>query len=114
MNTLESNNNSPPSLGGAIRLARRRKKITQTELARRLGITYRQVLRYERGDAKTPSPETAKALKRVLGIDADEYAPKPPGPEDLHREIGRQRAEIRRLRQDLEVLAEIVRDRPPS
>ena len=48
--------------------ARRRARITQRELARRLGVPQSQVSRWERG-AVTPSLETLRRVVRACGLE---------------------------------------------
>lgn len=48
--------------------ARRRARLTQAELARRLGIPQPQVSRWERG-AVTPSFETLQRIVRACGLE---------------------------------------------
>lgn len=48
--------------------ARRRARLTQTELAKRLGIPQSQVSRWERG-VVTPSFETLRRIVRACGLE---------------------------------------------
>ena len=50
-----------------LRNARRQTGLTQKELAQRIGVSRRQVLRWESGRA-VPGPEIAKRLAEELGI----------------------------------------------
>jgi transcriptional regulator with XRE-family HTH domain len=57
--------------GPRLRRLREERDISQTELARLLGIDYMQVYRYERG-LNLPSLETAIKLAQILQISTDE------------------------------------------
>lgn len=50
-----------------IRIARRRARVTQVELARRLGKSQTEIGRWERGDV-TPSFETVQRIVRACGL----------------------------------------------
>jgi transcriptional regulator with XRE-family HTH domain len=54
-------------LGVAIRLARKRYKLTQTQLGDALGVTFQQIQKYERGTNAVASTRIP-ALCRVLKI----------------------------------------------
>ena len=60
---------------------RERQKLSITELARRLGIDYMQISRYEKGQS-LPSLESAIGLAKVLQVSLDELATgtEPPAP----------------------------------
>jgi len=56
------------SSADVIYLARKRGRLTQTELARRLGVPQSQVSRWERG-AVAPSLETLQRIVRACGLE---------------------------------------------
>lgn len=57
--------------GSAIRAARLRVNLSQSELARRLGVTREQIARLETGITKDPRSSTMRALARELGTSVD-------------------------------------------
>ncbi len=58
---------------------RREKKLTQAELAQRVGVVQRTIAAYESGERR-PSVDVAKELGRELGMDWTEFYKD--GPED--------------------------------
>ena len=59
------------SFGQAFKEWRRRKFLTQKELAAQLGVTHQSVQRWEAG-LGLPFPRTQRKLIEVLGIDPEE------------------------------------------
>ncbi len=57
-------------LGERLRLARLRRRISQSEMAARLGVSRTTVIRLERGEPAVAIAVLARALS-VLGLDAD-------------------------------------------
>jgi transcriptional regulator with XRE-family HTH domain len=55
-----------------LREVRRRANMTQTELAKRLGIEQSAISRIERGETRSPSHRLVMAICRVLGVDPHE------------------------------------------
>jgi transcriptional regulator with XRE-family HTH domain len=55
-------------MGRRIRLRRREKGISQTELAGHLGLTFHQVQKYEKGMSRVGAAQLQKIAKR-LGVD---------------------------------------------
>jgi transcriptional regulator with XRE-family HTH domain len=55
-------------MGRRIRLRRREKGISQTELAGHLGVTFHQVQKYEKGVSRVGAAQLQKIAKR-LGVD---------------------------------------------
>ena len=51
-----------------IRMARKRARISQAELARRLGMTQQQVQRLEDPDKSNPTVATLRAVATALGV----------------------------------------------
>jgi transcriptional regulator with XRE-family HTH domain len=66
-------NESPPphwlDFGNELRELRRYRKLTQRELAERVGIDFSYISKLERGRNQPPSTETINALARVLDVD---------------------------------------------
>ena len=60
-----------PALGPAIAVHRGRLRLSQSALARRVGVSPATINRYERGHTAPPL-ETLNVLARVLGVSADE------------------------------------------
>lgn len=61
---------TPQEIGLRLLEARRRKALTQSELAERAGVGVITVLRIERGTfQKAPRPGTVRKLSEALGID---------------------------------------------
>ena len=58
-----------PSQGEEIRAARKRKGLTQKQLAEKMGVTETYISQYER-DLRRPKPETVKRIADALEIDA--------------------------------------------
>lgn len=58
------------ALGGRLRLARKRRKITTIQMAERMGISRDTLNRLEKGDANIALGTYLRAL-RVLGLDRD-------------------------------------------
>lgn len=56
--------------GKRIRLARQMRRMSQTELADRIGYTSKAVSAWERG-VNTPTGDAIRELCRALGISAD-------------------------------------------
>jgi transcriptional regulator with XRE-family HTH domain len=94
-------------LGLQLRAARKRRQLTQTEAAEKLGLSVRQLIRLELGDAQKPSDETVRKLKRVFGIDAAIASPMAPDVKADH-EIERLRARLRKLERNYEQLADAI------
>jgi transcriptional regulator with XRE-family HTH domain len=64
---------APPSPPKALIRARRRKaQLSQEAFAERVGVTPRQVKRWEAGD-NLPTPESASRIAKVIGGDAEDY-----------------------------------------
>src|SRR5438876_3127344 len=61
-----------PSLGSLIREKRESKGWSQEQLAEKVGVDSRTILRIETGETKTPQPYTLKRIVEVLGITPDE------------------------------------------
>jgi len=55
---------------GRLRDLRKKKKLSQTELAERVGVHYNHIGRYERGLSR-PSADTLKKLADILGVSSD-------------------------------------------
>ncbi len=55
-------------LGPKLRRLRRRRKLSQAALARRLGVTREYVARIETGAIKSPRIETRRRLAKGLGV----------------------------------------------
>ncbi|MFC9894225.1 helix-turn-helix transcriptional regulator [Nocardia sp. NPDC127579] len=62
---------SPPTLGGAIRAARELAGFTRAELADWVGVSGKQVGKWENNAAR-PNAYNAGELSRVLGVSVDE------------------------------------------
>lgn len=58
--------------GTALRNAREKRSITQTELARRSGISRREISDIERGFTASPRLITMESLAHALGLTIDE------------------------------------------
>lgn len=58
------------ALGERIKLARMRRRVSQSEMAARLGVSRMTVIRLENGDPNVAVGVLARAL-RLLGLDAD-------------------------------------------
>ena len=54
--------------GEEIRAARKRKGLTQKQLAEKMGVTETYISQYERG-LRQPKPETVKRIADALGIE---------------------------------------------
>ena len=67
--------------GRRLTLFRERMKLSITELARRLGVDYMQISRYEKGQG-LPSLQTAIRLAQVLDVSLDQlvFGTDPPEP----------------------------------
>lgn len=61
------------SLGAKLKSLRKRKGLTQQQVAERLGITVRAYQHYETGD-RTPNLEKSFELAEILGISLDELS----------------------------------------
>ncbi|MGG5810997.1 helix-turn-helix domain-containing protein [Falsiroseomonas sp. CW058] len=57
-------------LGARLRQLRRLRRLSQTELGERIGVTYQQVQKYERGQNRLPA-RLLPRLVRVLGVHSD-------------------------------------------
>ena len=57
------------TIGERLRHARKTKKMTQVELAQRIGVAHSTIVRIERGQAK-PTIETVEKLAEALGVQA--------------------------------------------
>lgn len=57
-----------PSQGEEIRAARKRKGLTQKQLAEKMGVTETYISQYER-DLRRPKPETVRRIAAALEID---------------------------------------------
>jgi transcriptional regulator with XRE-family HTH domain len=55
-------------MGRRIRLRRRKTGISQTELARHLGLSFQQVQKYEKGISRVGATQLQKIAK-MLGVD---------------------------------------------
>ena len=62
------------AVGERIREARKRKKLTQHELASALGVTQAVVGRYERGE-RTPKLKTLTRIAKELGVNVRDLDP---------------------------------------
>jgi transcriptional regulator with XRE-family HTH domain len=58
-------------MGARIKKRRRELRITQTELAERVGVSRPTISELENGTRTTMTTDTAKALARALGISID-------------------------------------------
>ena len=58
-----------PSQGEEIRAARKRKGLTQKQLAEKMGVTETYISQYER-DLRRPKPDTIKRIAAALEVDA--------------------------------------------
>lgn len=74
-------NQTDRSVGARIRLRRKKLGITQSDLAKELGVTFQQVQKYERGVNRLSATgliTVARALKcsvaSLLGVDGNEQA----------------------------------------
>jgi transcriptional regulator with XRE-family HTH domain len=74
-------------IGGRLRLARRARGMTQSDLARSLGVTFQQVQKYERGTNRVSSSALllmSKALEvspgELLGLGVSNSLTAGPGP----------------------------------
>jgi len=78
-------------VGASIRLRRRDLKISQTQLAKALGLTFQQVQKYERGDNRVSASklyDIASALK--VGVDCFfEGLPEPTLPDEATAQAAR-------------------------
>lgn len=54
-----------------LKMMRKRKGITQAELAQELGVSQRAVAAYELGERR-PSPEVAKKMMEIFGLSVSE------------------------------------------
>ena len=57
------------TIGERLRQVRRTYKVTQVELAQRVGVAHSTIVRIERGQAK-PTIETVEKLATALGVEA--------------------------------------------
>ncbi len=66
-----------------LREWRRRRALSQSELAAMAGITKATVVALEKGDPRRPHPRTIRQLAQALGIEPDELrAPDDPEEEE--------------------------------
>lgn len=97
------------TLAARIRKARKRRGLSQKELAAKVGASERQVMRWEHREApQHPSEAHAKALSRALGIQVP-AKPEAPGPAMLR--LQELVDEVASLRAEFEAFAELVVDR---
>lgn len=61
-------------IGEEIRLERKRQKLSQKELAKRLGVTHALIGQYERGE-RHPKLETIRKIADALGVNFMNLAP---------------------------------------
>jgi transcriptional regulator with XRE-family HTH domain len=59
-------------IGRRIQAARKARSITQTALAKRLGVADAQVSRWENGRAM-PTPDTLERIASELGVEAEQF-----------------------------------------
>src|SRR5438128_1533019 len=95
--------------GDALRALRGQLRLTQVELARRLGVHWNTVARYERDEIAIPEP-TARLL-RLLARERTSGEPTGPGVRERRRARGAHPLDRARHRQDGETRA--AEARPP-
>ena len=76
------------TFGERLRMLRKRKGMTQGDLARALGVTVQTVVRYEGLRLEEIRPARVEALVRILGVDSRELTgesglPGDPGEEEI-------------------------------
>src|SRR5437588_4988766 len=59
-------------VGNAIKRYRKKKKLTQPELAAAIGVPDSTIYRLERGEFKLPKPDTLQRIARALDVDFEE------------------------------------------
>jgi transcriptional regulator with XRE-family HTH domain len=111
--SAKDNTTNGPAL---IRLRRKQKGWTQTDLATEIGVGLRQVMRYEKGES-TPSDEVATAMARRLGGSPDEYRASPTvtaptiGQEGRIKRLETRNRDLARRLEELEALVATYIDR---
>lgn len=87
-----------------LRELRKQKNLSQSELAKRVGVHYTHIGRYERGVSSKPSADTLKRIANALDVTSDYLI------EGSTEEVARVRIEDRELLQQFKQVEKLADD----